>query len=269
MESKQELLTQLQQIISEQLGVQKEEITAGSTWIQLGADSLDRLEMSLAVEEAFHVDIPHSVGERLNSVGETVDHLSARIAAQKDATNVRIEAVTTNQQWAEMAKIRTQVFTIEYGFSFRPLAGPAKPGVWHLLVRQNFDAIGTLSVIDTTVDRRLHRRYQLSFGAKERVARYAQLALLRPYRKRGIFEMLMKAAQNTIIRPNGFTVGWLLYPAAHVHSSMLTQQLGFSAGTPVLATEFGSCRALIRRESSLQTVTVNEEFLHIVETCPI
>ena len=75
MNAKQELLTRLQQIISEQLGVRQEEITEESTWSELGADSLDRLGLSLALENAFKVDIPHQMGERLNTVGQTVDHL--------------------------------------------------------------------------------------------------------------------------------------------------------------------------------------------------
>lgn len=84
MDAKQELLTLLQPIISEQLGVLPEEITETSTWIELGADSLDRLGMSLAIEEAFDVNIPHLVGERLNTVGETVEHLLTLIAQRRE-----------------------------------------------------------------------------------------------------------------------------------------------------------------------------------------
>ena len=75
MEPKQELLLRLKKIISEHLAVEQEEITEESTWFQLGADSLDRLEMSLAIEEAFKVEIPHTVGEQLNSVGKKFEHL--------------------------------------------------------------------------------------------------------------------------------------------------------------------------------------------------
>jgi len=269
MNTKQELLTHLQQISSEQLGVQQEEITEKATWTQLGADSLDRLEISRAIEDAFKVEIPHAVGERLNTVGETVDHLLALIALRREISNIRIETATTNQQWAEMLGIRTQVFTIEHGFSVRPLPGPGESGVWHFLARDNHDAIGTLSVVDTTGDRQIHQRYRLSFGEKDRAARYAQLAIVRPYRKRGIFKMLIEAAQSTVIHLNGFAVGWLLYPAAHARSSVLIRSLGFAAQAPLLTTEFGSCHVLIRRESSLLQVNGADESLPIVETCPI
>jgi acyl carrier protein len=266
MDTKQELLTRLQQIGSEQLGVQQEDITEETTWTQLGADSLDRLEMSRAVENEFRVEIPHTVGEQLNTVGKTVDHLLALIAARKDISDIRIEAVTRNQQWAEMLGIRTQVFTIERGFSFKPLPGPGKMGVWHFLARDSQDAIATLSVVDTTGDCQVHQRYRLSFGKNDRVARYAQLAILKPYRKRDIFKALIEAAESAVIRPNGFAVGWLLYPAAQARSSMLIRNLGFTAEAPLLTTEFGKCHVLVRRESSWPPF---EEPFPNVETCPI
>jgi acyl carrier protein len=75
MNTKQELLTRMRQIIGEHLGVEEDEITENSTWTDLGADSLDRMDMSLALESSLNVDIPHLVGERLNTVGQTVDHL--------------------------------------------------------------------------------------------------------------------------------------------------------------------------------------------------
>src|SRR5437773_460159 len=113
MDTKQELLRRLQQIVSEQLGVREHEITEKSTWYELGADSLDRLETSRIIEDVFKVDIPHQVGERLNTVGETVDHILSGMALRKDISNIRIEAATTNQQWAEILGIRTQVFSNE------------------------------------------------------------------------------------------------------------------------------------------------------------
>jgi acyl carrier protein len=276
MNAKQEILTRLRQITSEQLGVPPGEITEDSTWIELGADSLDRLAMSRAVEDAFKVDIPHPVGERLNTVGGTADHLLALIAVRKEFAEVRIEAVTSNQQWAEMLGLRTQVFTIEHGFQFRHLPGPQEPSpeekkaVWHFLARDSHshDAIGTLSVVETTRDRRLHERYRLTFGNNDRIARYAQLAILKPYRKRGIFKMLIESAEKTVIRPNGFAVGWLLCPAAHARSPMLTS-LGFAAQAPILKTEFGSCRVLTRRELPVPQVSWREESFPVVETCPI
>jgi GNAT superfamily N-acetyltransferase len=201
-------------------------------------------------------------------VGETVDHLlTLKKLAVRDTSNVRIEAVHTNQQWTEVSSIRTQVFSIEYGYRFSPLPGVGESGFWHLLARDNHDAVGVLSVVDTTGNRRVHQDNRLSFGEKERVARYAQLAILKPYRKLGIFEMLIETAQRTVIRPHGFTVEWLLYPAARAHSCKLTRCLGFAAEAPTMAAEFGKCHVLVRRESSLPQVSATEEPFSVVEDC--
>jgi acyl carrier protein len=269
MDTKQQLVALLKQIISEQLGVQQEAISDEHTWFQLGADSLDRLEMSRVIEDAFKVEIPHAVGEQLNTVGETADHLLPLIAVQKGNCCIQVETATSNHQWAEMSEIRTQVFTMEHGFSFSPLPAPGETGVWHFLARDRHDEIGTLSVVDTTGDRQVHQRYRLSFEQGDRIARYAQLAILKPYRKRGIFKMLIEIAQNTVVRPHGFAVGWLLYPAAQARSSMLTQGLGFTAEAPLLATEFGSCHVLTRRESSSPRAGRIAEPFSMIETCPI
>ena len=96
MEPKQELFLRLKKIISEHLAVDQEEVTEESTWFQLGADSLDRLEMSLAIEEAFKVDIPHTVGEKLNSVGQTVEHLLAVIAERPETATFTTQNTLLN-----------------------------------------------------------------------------------------------------------------------------------------------------------------------------
>jgi len=262
MNAKQKLLMELRPIISEHLGVRAEGVSNESSWAQLGADSLDRMEMSLAIERAFDVDIPHPVGERLNTVGETIDHLLTLIRARTPMSGIRIEAATTSQQWAEVTGIRTQVFTMEYGFSFQTLPGPGEKGVWHFLARDNHEAVGTLSVVDTTGDRKVHQRYHLNFAENDRVARYSQLAILKAHRKRGIFKMLIDFAQSTVIRTNGFTVGWFLYPAAHARSSVLTESLGFTSQHPLLITEFGRCHVLIRRESTVSDGSCSDEPAH-------
>lgn len=269
MDKKQELLSRLQKVICEHLTVNPDQISESATWMDLGADSLDRLQMSLAVEQAFKVEIPHQVGERLNTVGETAEHIMTLLAARKPIFNIRTEEATTYRQWAKISEIRDQVFSTENGFVFQPLPGPGTTGIWHFLARDENEAIGALSVVDTTNDNELHRRYRLSFEKNDRVARYAQLAILKPYRNRGIFKILFQMAQSTVIRSQGFTAEWLLYPAAHAPSSVLAQSLGFTIEAPFLKTEFGRCRVLIRREPALPQVRPVEEAVPTIETCPI
>jgi acyl carrier protein len=64
MDTKEDILTCLQQIIDDHLEVKHEEVTENSTWAELGADSLDRLQISLSIENALGIEIPHSIGER-------------------------------------------------------------------------------------------------------------------------------------------------------------------------------------------------------------
>lgn len=267
--TREDLLRCLQRIVSEQLGIREDEVTEKSTWCELGADSLERLETSRIIDDVLKVQIPHEVGERLNTVGETVSYLSTLITgATGEVSNLRLEAATTNQQWAEMMAVRTVTFAKEYGLSYKALPGPGETGVWHLLVRDNDHVVGTLSVVETTGDHQVHQRYGLKFLDTDRVARYAQLAILEPYRKRGIFEMLMESAQRTVLRPKRFTAGWLLYPASQGSSGRL-KSLGFTAEASPVTTDFGVCNVLVWRESSFPRINSIGKSLPVVETCPI
>jgi hypothetical protein len=214
----------------------------------------------------FKVEIPHQVGERLNTVGETIEHLLTRLGQCGDISNIRVEAAITHQQWAEMLEIRRQVFNVECGFSAKPLPGPGETGVWHFLARDKHDAIGALSAVDTTKDHQLHQRYHLRFAANDRVIRYTQLAILKPYRNRGIFPMLLEAAQKAVVCPNAFTVGWLLYPGQHTRSSMLTRSLGFNTEASQFTTEFGRCHVLVRRESAWPKINASENARPVIAT---
>src|SRR5437899_10294058 len=158
--------------------------------------------------------------------------------------NIRIEAATTIQQWTEASAIRKQVFTEECGYTLVPLPPPGSPRAWHLIARDGCDAIGTLSIVESTGDRRLHERYRLAFEQSQRIARYCQLALLKPYRKRGAFELLLDTAEKSVVLPNRFAVVWLLYPAAYAQSSALVRRLGFNVNAPIFTTELGRCQVL-------------------------
>jgi len=67
-------------IISEQLGVKKEEIKLESSFIDdLGADSLDTVEVVMALEEEFGVEIPDEDAEKITMVGEAVKYIEEKI----------------------------------------------------------------------------------------------------------------------------------------------------------------------------------------------
>lgn len=65
-------------IVVEQLGVDEAEVTIDSTFIDdLGADSLDIVELIMAFEEEFSVEIPDNVAEKIKTVKDTVEFIDS------------------------------------------------------------------------------------------------------------------------------------------------------------------------------------------------
>jgi len=63
-------------IIADQLGVKFEEITPGSSFVDdLGADSLDTVELIMALEEEFEIDIPDEDAEKIKTVGDIIKYI--------------------------------------------------------------------------------------------------------------------------------------------------------------------------------------------------
>jgi acyl carrier protein len=66
----------VKKIIVEQLGVEEDEIAMESSFIDdLGADSLDIVELIMALEEEFDLEIPDSEAEKIATVGDAVDYI--------------------------------------------------------------------------------------------------------------------------------------------------------------------------------------------------
>ncbi|HUB06731.1 MAG TPA: acyl carrier protein [Myxococcales bacterium] len=64
-------------IIAEQLGVGEEEIKPESSFIEdLGADSLDIVELVMAMEEEFEVEIPDEEAEHIKTVGDAINYVN-------------------------------------------------------------------------------------------------------------------------------------------------------------------------------------------------
>ena len=65
-------------IVVEQLGVDEAEVTIDSTFIDdLGADSLDIVELIMAFEEEFNVENPDDVAEKIKTVKDTVEYIDS------------------------------------------------------------------------------------------------------------------------------------------------------------------------------------------------
>ena len=72
----------IKQIIADQLGVKKEEVTDNAKFVDdLGADSLDTVELVMAFEEEFGVEIPDDAAETIVTVGDAVKFLEKATAA--------------------------------------------------------------------------------------------------------------------------------------------------------------------------------------------
>jgi len=64
-------------IIAEQLSVDRDQVTDGATFVDdLKADSLDTVELIMALEEAFDLEIPDEVAEKMRSVSDAVKHIT-------------------------------------------------------------------------------------------------------------------------------------------------------------------------------------------------
>jgi acyl carrier protein len=67
-------------IIVEELGVEREKLTAGASFMEdLGADSLDTVELVMAFEKEFDIDIPDEEAEKLRTVGDALKYLHEKM----------------------------------------------------------------------------------------------------------------------------------------------------------------------------------------------
>ena len=71
-----EITEKVKQIIAEQLGVEEAEVTPSASFIDdLGADSLDTVELVMAFEEAFDIEIPDEDAEKIRTVQDAIDYI--------------------------------------------------------------------------------------------------------------------------------------------------------------------------------------------------
>ena len=71
-------------IIAEQLGVKPEEVTPAASFIDdLGADSLDTVELVMALEEEFGIEIPDEDAEKMTTVGEAIKYIEEKAGVSK------------------------------------------------------------------------------------------------------------------------------------------------------------------------------------------
>lgn len=70
------IFEKVRKIVAEQLGVDEEEIKLDSSFIEdLNADSLDIVELIMALEQEFELEIPDSEAEKISTVGDAVEYI--------------------------------------------------------------------------------------------------------------------------------------------------------------------------------------------------
>lgn len=76
----QEIFEKVKKIVAEQLEVAADEIKPESNFANdLGADSLDVVELVMALEEEFDIEIPDEAAEQIDTVGKAVEHISEKV----------------------------------------------------------------------------------------------------------------------------------------------------------------------------------------------
>ena len=74
-----EIADKVKAIVVEQLGVNEDQVTPEAKFVEdLGADSLDQVELVMALEEEFGADIPDEEAEKLTTVGDAIAYVESK-----------------------------------------------------------------------------------------------------------------------------------------------------------------------------------------------
>ena len=72
--------TKVKQIIAEKLGVGEDKVTQQASFVDdLGADSLDQVELIMALEDEFGIEIPDEDAEKLKTVQDAINYLNSKL----------------------------------------------------------------------------------------------------------------------------------------------------------------------------------------------
>jgi acyl carrier protein len=75
----------VKKIVVEQLGVKEDEVTNNSSFVDdLGADSLDTVELVMALEEEFEVEIPDEDAEKITTIEQAITYINENAEAQSE-----------------------------------------------------------------------------------------------------------------------------------------------------------------------------------------
>jgi len=82
---REELLKKIKAIVADKLSIGEDQVTEEASFIDdLGADSLDTVELVMALEDEFNLDIPDDEAEKLTTVGKAMDYVLAHLSQKSD-----------------------------------------------------------------------------------------------------------------------------------------------------------------------------------------
>ncbi|MGI6224704.1 MAG: acyl carrier protein [Peptococcales bacterium] len=74
-----DIFAKIKSIVVDQLGVDADEVTLETSFEDLNADSLDVVELVMALEEEFDIEIPDEDAEKIRSIGAAVEYIKAKV----------------------------------------------------------------------------------------------------------------------------------------------------------------------------------------------
>jgi len=78
--NKEEILAKVKNVVAEKLNVGENQVTVDAKFVEdLGADSLDQVELIMALEDEFELKIPEEEAEQLSTVGAAVDYIVTKL----------------------------------------------------------------------------------------------------------------------------------------------------------------------------------------------
>src|SRR2546422_5222799 len=88
-----QLEEKVKDIIVEELGVERDKLTNDASFMEdLGADSLDTVELVMAFEKEFDIDIPDEEAEKLRTVGQALQYLHEKMGKKRDRKSTRLNS---------------------------------------------------------------------------------------------------------------------------------------------------------------------------------
>ncbi|MCF7935970.1 MAG: acyl carrier protein [Synergistales bacterium] len=81
--TKEEVMTRLKEIVTDRLDVEESQIAPEASFVEdLGADSLDIVELIMGIEEEFDIEIPDEDAEKLTNVGEALEYVKGKLGIE-------------------------------------------------------------------------------------------------------------------------------------------------------------------------------------------